>query len=334
MPKSNGVLFENERVMLAKYSTKGEPKYADTPASAGGAAVSPVSAIEPPFNKALFDKLRELRRAMAEELGVAPFVVFHDATLRQMAMYIPQNEPQMLNISGVGVRKMAAYGQPFLKAILDFLAQEPTATPDSDAEKTKPPRPVAPPKGPTNAEYRAMLGLKLAQLRDKIAAHYNTTPQQIYSDNDIDYMCDKMPLGVDVITTLLKNTAGNVEAIAKAIDRTIIQFLTNEGLQMKAATAAITYAFTRQGLSIEEITQKRFLSANTINGHLLDFYLQGYPIEHEKFISQAELNEILPILRQKEAYPNPKAVFEALNEKYDYAKIKWAGAYLTKNADK
>lgn len=67
----------------------------------------------------LFEELRRRRLALAKELGVPPYLIFHDATLREMALSKPKTLAQMREISGVGERKLAAYGETFLAVFLE-----------------------------------------------------------------------------------------------------------------------------------------------------------------------------------------------------------------------
>ena len=76
-----------------------------------------------PFDKALFEALRRTRRAKAEELGVPPFVVFSDATLRDMAGKKPNNQDEFLSVNGVGLRKCEAFGDDFLRTIREYVDQ-------------------------------------------------------------------------------------------------------------------------------------------------------------------------------------------------------------------
>jgi len=76
----------------------------------GGAALNPVG--DP-----LFDALRALRREIAQEANVPPYVVFHDAVLRDMAASKPMSLADLAAISGVGTRKRDAYGDRFLATI-------------------------------------------------------------------------------------------------------------------------------------------------------------------------------------------------------------------------
>jgi ATP-dependent DNA helicase RecQ len=67
----------------------------------------------------LFEKLRTLRRELAVEAGLPPYVIFHDSTLRAMASTRPQSLAAMATISGVGAGKLSAWGPAFLAAITD-----------------------------------------------------------------------------------------------------------------------------------------------------------------------------------------------------------------------
>lgn len=68
----------------------------------------------------LWQALRDCRKQIAETQGIAPYLVFHDATLRLMALYQPLNASELLGISGVGERKLENYGDAFLNVIREF----------------------------------------------------------------------------------------------------------------------------------------------------------------------------------------------------------------------
>jgi ATP-dependent DNA helicase RecQ len=70
-----------------------------------------------PVGDPLFEALRALRRELAAEAQVPPYVIFHDAVLREMAATRPASLSQMGAISGVGARKLEAYGDAFLAVI-------------------------------------------------------------------------------------------------------------------------------------------------------------------------------------------------------------------------
>ena len=65
----------------------------------------------------LFEMLRALRRTMAEERGIPPYLIFSDASLREMARERPTTEEAFLQIKGVGLRKLQELGPRFLACI-------------------------------------------------------------------------------------------------------------------------------------------------------------------------------------------------------------------------
>ena len=70
-----------------------------------------------PVGDPLFEALRAKRREIAQETGLPPYVIFHDSVLRDMALLRPASIAAMGNISGIGARKLDAYGDAFLQVI-------------------------------------------------------------------------------------------------------------------------------------------------------------------------------------------------------------------------
>jgi len=73
-----------------------------------------------PTGDPLFDALRAKRRELAQAAQVPPYVIFHDSVLREMAAAQPGNRVALGEISGVGARKLEAYGDAFLQVIEQF----------------------------------------------------------------------------------------------------------------------------------------------------------------------------------------------------------------------
>jgi ATP-dependent DNA helicase RecQ len=70
----------------------------------------------------LFEKLRLLRKSIADDEGKPAFTVFADTTLKQMAEQKPTNILQLLDVSGVGEHKAKTYGDVFLNEIAEYIA--------------------------------------------------------------------------------------------------------------------------------------------------------------------------------------------------------------------
>ncbi len=76
-------------------------------------------------DEALFERLRALRKRLADERSVPPYVIFADTTLRQMARLYPEGERELSRISGIGEKKLREFGQTFLQEIKAHLQTNP-----------------------------------------------------------------------------------------------------------------------------------------------------------------------------------------------------------------
>lgn len=103
-PEARAVMRGEKPCTIAQYIAERSPK-------------RPAVVIEDAAALALFEQLRALRRTIAQREAVPPYVIFHDSTLREMAQRRPQNLAALGEISGVGVRKLASYGEEFLSVL-------------------------------------------------------------------------------------------------------------------------------------------------------------------------------------------------------------------------
>ena len=76
------------------------------------------------YDRTLFTRLKHLRKVLAEENEVPPYVVFSDATLVDMACKLPVNRTTLLEVSGVGQTKLDRYGDAFIKLIDDYIHRD------------------------------------------------------------------------------------------------------------------------------------------------------------------------------------------------------------------
>ncbi|MCB1022844.1 MAG: RecQ family ATP-dependent DNA helicase, partial [Acidobacteria bacterium] len=106
--KSEEVLRGNTGVSLFKVVAQNEK------------SSSLVSDAAVPYIEELFEKLKKLRTRFARQENVPPYVVFSDATLVELATYLPQTGLEILKISGIGDVKMEKYGADFLNLICEY----------------------------------------------------------------------------------------------------------------------------------------------------------------------------------------------------------------------
>ena len=104
LPKAARVLRREERIEIVRMLEK----KTEQPVTKAG---------EAPYALELFELLRMLRKEIADEQGIPPYVVFSDRTLHEMAATLPQTDEALLTVSGVGEVKLQRYGQQFLRLI-------------------------------------------------------------------------------------------------------------------------------------------------------------------------------------------------------------------------
>ncbi|MCF0059405.1 DNA helicase RecQ [Dyadobacter sp. CY356] len=151
-PASQQVLYGKRKVELVRFIPLSERKAKEE------AQLPKEKPKQEIIRDALFERLRMLRKQIADRMGVPPYVVFTDSTLSEMAQKRPVSEAQMKAISGIGTERFRNYGETFIKEIVDFAR-----------ENTKPGTRVA--KGMTYVEtwdlFKAGYSLKvIAEKRD------------------------------------------------------------------------------------------------------------------------------------------------------------------------
>ena len=106
------------------------------------------------YDRGLFELLRDLRRTLAEERRVAPYMVFGDVSLVQMAYFVPQSRESFSRITGVGANKLEEYGEIFVKHIREYAEQHGL----EERERTSEPRKSRSVRRP-GSTYAKTLGL-------------------------------------------------------------------------------------------------------------------------------------------------------------------------------
>ncbi len=213
----NNVLFKDDQVYLSKPREWNKAVYE-----------KPKSKTQV-FEEELMELLKSTRLKVANEENVPAFVIFSDATLREMVEEKPLYASDFLQINGVGDHKMDKYGDTFMKVIQDYV------------NKSSPLKSI---KGKTYLETMSLLN---------------------------------------------------------------------------------------EGLSPNEIAEKRQLNPLTVYSHIAYLYEKDNGVDLFKYISQNEIDEIHSKWLELNQTDQLKPIFEALNEKHEYYKIRLALAFLQKN---
>jgi ATP-dependent DNA helicase RecQ len=120
--RSGEIVFEKKRVqMMLPKEIKRTVKSAEAVSGGNGSGENAPF----PFDEVLFEKLRDLRKNIAQNAGVPSYIVFSDAALREMCRKTPVNRSEFLRISGVGEIKMEKYGESFTGLIREHLEHRP-----------------------------------------------------------------------------------------------------------------------------------------------------------------------------------------------------------------
>lgn len=204
---SKKVLFEKQNIQLTQPIAKADIEK------------KPTKATTKIKENSLFERLRKLRYDIAKEENVPAYVIFNDATLREIERERPQTDTDFLAISGVGQRKLEVYGEEFMQEIRNF---------NQDKKRTK-------------------------------------------KDTYIE-----------------------------------------------------TYNLYKEGLTPEEIAEKRGLKSQTIFSHLAKLYLDGHNINLEKYTTPEVLTQVENAKKTLKNEVALKPYFEFLEEKVPYEQIRIA----------
>ncbi|MFF5931497.1 DNA helicase RecQ [Streptomyces hydrogenans] len=138
---SGDVLGGRRQVPMRKETAKAAPRKE----SGGRSGKSRVPVDLPAAAVPVFEALRAWRAATAREQGVPAYVVFHDATLREIATSLPRSVAELGTVGGVGEAKLAKYGEGVLEALAEFAGAGGGDTPAAEAAEMAetPARPAA-----------------------------------------------------------------------------------------------------------------------------------------------------------------------------------------------
>ncbi|MBR9701430.1 ATP-dependent DNA helicase RecQ [Candidatus Pacearchaeota archaeon] len=154
------------------------------------------------YNKNLFEKLRTLRKQIANERNVPPFVIFGDFSLQEMAYYLPNNKEGLLEINGVGEHKLKDFGYLFLEAINEYLKEN-----NLDSV-------TIPQKDETKVDSKTDYHKRLEEIKEKFPNAYE--PWEEEEDNKLKDLYSKNIL-IDEIAQILKRQPSAIRSRLKKV---------------------------------------------------------------------------------------------------------------------
>ncbi len=194
----------------------------------------------------------------------------------------------------------------------------------------------------------------LRQLRKTIADQNNTAAYIVFSDKTLQDMCDKLPVekwemlqvtGVgeqkfasygqifldEIVKFLGPEKVSKLKTEREAIPKPLIKAETKSDAKPKGYSQQLSYEMFSEGKTLEQIAEERQLSPQTILSHLITMYERGYELDLKQFISDDEFAQIKYAVEVVGIENDVlKPMFEYLEQKIDYPKIKVALTLLKK----
>jgi ATP-dependent DNA helicase RecQ len=172
----------------------------------------------------------------------------------------------------------------------------------------------------------------LRKIRYEISKEESVPAYVIFSDAALRQMEMERPTSGQELLTIDGVGKAKLEKYGDLFIKAIIDFQKSKVVKKKkeATTYKETLELYRNGLSVEEISQKRKLGLSTIMSHLAKLYVDGAAIDLNPFISEEEVSQIAEAQIKLEAPNALKPYFDYFEEKMDYGKIRLALAILEK----
>ncbi|GAA0726236.1 DNA helicase RecQ [Clostridium malenominatum] len=273
----------------------------------------------------LFEVLKELRKEIASQEGVPPYVVFHDSTLKEMSSKFPKTKEEMLDISGVGAVKFQRYGDLFLNKVISY----------SNANNLNKEEALNILEVTTNID----LYNKLKEVRSLIAKEEKIHFTKIVSMETLKEMsgryplCDEQLMDISGIgpVKLQKYGCYFIDTINSYVDENSLNpiwsykgksTLILDGERRKSNEICID--MLSNGKTIDEISNELEYSPATIMSYILKFINEGnnltFNVDVSKYYSELEKELILKIIKELDS-TEYKSIKAKLQENISYESI-------------
>ncbi len=243
----------------------------------------------------LFEALRGLRKKIADERAVPPYVVFSDRSLRQMAADRPTSLAAFKQINGVGEHKAAEFGPAFLLAIR---AHEPASGSQSPVSSPSQVREAGGRRGEQRTAAQRSTGGSGAQ---SVGAAYTKLLAAVFPADAARRIADWEAK----TTGSARPDAADTEALSTAV----------------GATVARSLQLHRRGLGLQAIAEQRALAPSTIVGHLVRAHAAGEAIDLDLLVPPEKQAAIRAALAGADDY-RIAPVLEQLGDGYSYDEIR------------
>ncbi|WP_010271554.1 DNA helicase RecQ [Paenibacillus senegalensis] len=253
----------------------------------------------------LFQELKQLRKQLADQENVPPYIIFADSTLQEMARMMPGNEYEMRAVKGVGDAKVARYGPIFLQKIREFAEKE----------------------GVKKADGREISPVRSGAVSTSLGSAGNEGTGSVRS-GAVSTSLDSAGIG--------SSGSGGIGSGSFSFGRDSDSSLADSSLTTKAEQSAkakqsaqasslpshlVTYRLIADGAGLQEAAEERGMSIITIQDHYLRAALEGHPVPWQEIVTPEDEALIIEAMNEL-GNDKLKPIKEALPEHIDYFMIK------------
>ncbi|MDU5109371.1 MAG: DNA helicase RecQ [Clostridium sp.] len=233
-------------------------------------------------NNDLFDKLKYLRREIAEEEKKAPYMIFGDGTLREMSIKYPINKDEILQVSGVGEVKYERYGERFIEIIRDYVVtnniKKEVAIEEVQLEE------IEDDYFEVNSDNELLE--KLIKIREELAKKLNLPVSMVLSKNTLKEISGRYPDNLDKLKDIGGIGPKKIEGYGQQIVEEVNNYIIEKGIEPTwkekkrkkliidgetRASSEIALDRLNMGEEIEDISEDMEVSISTILGYVTDY---------------------------------------------------------------
>ncbi|NFO48065.1 DNA helicase RecQ [Clostridium sp. ZBS3] len=284
----------------------------------------------------LYSILKEIRKEISVENGVPPYVIFGDATLKEMTVKYPVNKEQMLNISGVGEIKYKKYGEIFENEIKKFIKENNIEISNEINEKEEVKMESIHLDINTNEE----LFNKLDEIRHEFAKKENTIPKMIISKNSLKEISGRYPINIDELKDISGIGPKKISLYGEKLILAVNDYIAQNNIEIKWVNRKkrkviidgedredneIAIDMLKDGKKINEICDEIEVSISTILGYVTDYIKEfgesNFDLNLEDFYNEEE-EDIIGDVCEKIGYEKISAIKKQLPPYIKYESIR------------
>ncbi|VYU65164.1 DNA helicase RecQ [Clostridium tertium] len=233
-------------------------------------------------NNDLFDKLKYLRREIAEEEKKAPYMIFGDGTLREMSIKYPINKDEILQVSGVGEVKYERYGERFIEIVRDYVVtnniKKEVAIEEVQLEE------IEGDYFEVNSDNELLE--RLIKIREELAKKLNLPVSMVLSKSTLKEISGRYPDNLDKLKDIGGIGPKKIEGYGQPIVEEVNNYIIEKGIEPTwkekkrkkliidgetRSSSEIALDRLNMGEEIEDISEDMEISISTILGYVTDY---------------------------------------------------------------